>query len=363
VATREQRDELAAQRRRLARELRDAIYSLAQLHAQQQGPTLSWAVRGLQSAATQTQYCRLWEANLGGGICGLEEHRGSGGSDASSVLCTARSSTSSCSVGSGSEDGVALAESAALAAAAAQSARVLPLLALQQEIRELYRAKALHDVAVARGQRAFLSLPDFLAAHLALQCGREGAAVVQRAAQLQASVEAHAGVHEVAMFGLSAGMLEEATPGGSSGTSADGCGACGGSGSSRPGPASASPLMPATTAAAAAAPLVLYHRRRAANSSTGAGGGASGAVPALRRFCVSDWHAAFARSAARPPLPQPFGPAGADCIHGMASEVHNLALSVPGLEQLMVWVLGGGLGAVLPRLDLGLRLAENQVGG
>ena len=60
------------------------------------------------------------------------------------------------------------------------------------------------------------------------------------------------------------------------------------------------------------------------------------------------------------PAPAPQLPLSA-CPHP-PSQVHNLALSVPGVEQLMVWVLSGGLGACLPTLDLGLQLAENQAG-
>ena len=64
AATREQREALDAQSRRLARELRDAIYTISQQNAAQQGQAVSWAVRGLRSAAVQTQYCELWQANL-----------------------------------------------------------------------------------------------------------------------------------------------------------------------------------------------------------------------------------------------------------------------------------------------------------
>jgi hypothetical protein len=85
----------------------------------------------------------------------------------------------------------------------------VPLPALQQQIREIYRSKAQHDIAVARGQRPFLPLADFVASYLAQQHGSDGCAVEQRAQQLQASVESHADVLEVAMFGLAAGMLEE----------------------------------------------------------------------------------------------------------------------------------------------------------
>ena len=264
-------------------------------------------MRGLQSSGTQTQHCRLWEANLGG--------------DASSVMCSStRSSERSTSSDTGSEDGSVLPEGAAAGAEAAAPAlpsRVLPLAALQREIRELYRAKAVHDLSVARGQRPFVPLPDFLALHLALQCGAEGGAVAQRAQQLQASVEAHAGVHEVAMFGLAAGMLEESAPHGSGCAGSVGtCIACVGSNGSSficGASPSCTALVPATTAAGAAVPQVLYHRRRPGSSSD--------VLPSLRRFCAGAWHAAYARSAARPPLPQPFSPAGADYIHAMASEV------------------------------------------
>jgi hypothetical protein len=66
AVTREQREALDAQSRRLARELRDAIYTISQQNAAQQGQAVSWAVRGLRSAAVQTQHCELWQANLGG---------------------------------------------------------------------------------------------------------------------------------------------------------------------------------------------------------------------------------------------------------------------------------------------------------
>lgn len=328
--------------------------------AQQQGQALSWAVRGLRSSGTQTQYCRLWEANLCGAVGPARGGSGSNGghecaasaSGEGSVLCAAPSSASC----GGSEDGAAPDKPAARS----EAARVLPLAALQQQVRDIYRAKALHDIAVARGQRPFLPLADFVARHLELQSGADGAATRQRALQLQASVEAHAGAcREVALFGLAAGMLEEAPPG------------PGGEAAGavpvlvlQPSSAAGRCASEAPTAAAAAVPLVLYHARRRAG--TAAQQAAQDALPPLRRFSAGAWHAAYLRSAARPPLPQPFDPAGGaggPGLHPMAAEVHNLALGTPGLEQLMGWVLEGGLGACLPRLDLGLRLAENQVGG
>ena len=361
AATRQQRDELEASGRRLARELRDAIYTLSQLHATQQGPAASWRVRGLQSAGTQTQYCQLWAASLCGAPPGATAEVEASGDG--SVLCAAHSSASS-----GSDDGGSSSSSRSPPAPAGPApppapVRVLALPALQQAIRELYRAKAVADIAVARGQRPFQPLPDFLAAYLAQQCGSEGATVAVRARQLQASVEAHAGADgEVALFGLAAGMLEEAELG--EGSAGGGGGAAG-----SPQPRAVAPAAsggaagsPAPTAAAASVPLVLYQSRRRAGST--AAQRAADALPTLRRFGASAWHAAAAAAAARPPLAgpgRPFNPAGPDqLLHPMAAEVHNLALGVPGVEQLATWVLGGGLGPLLPRLDLGLRLSENQ---
>ncbi|KAL4424429.1 hypothetical protein ABPG77_006367 [Micractinium sp. CCAP 211/92] len=368
-ATRRQRDTAEDQGRRLAAELRDAIYSLAQQCARQQGQGVSWAVRGLTSAAAQTQYCELWEANVGcacASCCGGDastggtSDRAGGGLGATSVLCSSSSSSSrdACVSGNGSggdsKDGVAAGRTAAPAGPASSPAQVLSLGALQQQIADLYRAKALHDLAVARGDKPFLPLPEFVARHLAVRSGAEGRAVQRRSAQLRASVEAHAGVYEVAMFGLSTGMLEEAGGGLAPSTAAREAALKVASA----GPAagiSDSPLKPGTTATAAVVPAVLYAR-----SSRAAPSPAGNALPALRRFCAADWHAAYHASAARSPLPQPFNPAAADQIHPMVSEVHDLALSVPGVEQLMCWVLGGGAAACLPHMDLGLRLAENQ---
>ena len=361
AATRQQRDELDAQSRRLAAELRDAIYSLSQMVAAQQGQAVSWAVRGLTSTGVQTQHCELWEAalwcgssssNISTSSCspGCSALGGSASADGS-VLCAPEQSGASAV--STSEDAEEAADDPV--ASISGAARVLPLPALQQQIRALYRAKALHDIAVARGQRAFMALPEFVAAHLALQSGVDGPAVQQRAAQLQASVEAHAAAdREVALFGLAAGMLEETSEAGDAGGSA-GRNPC------------ALVVQPAgiaapSSAAAAAVPLVLYQSRRQAGTHTAQQ--AADALPTLRRFCASSWHSAYLRSAARPVLAGTFDSAGpAQLLHPMAAEVHNLAVSVPGVEQLMCWVLQGGLGACLGGLDLGLRLAESQVGG
>lgn len=359
AATRQQRDELDASGRRLARELRDAIYTLSQLHAAQQGPAASWRVRGLQSAGTQTHYCQLWASSLCGpppGADGCE----AGASGDGSVLCAAGDSSAS---SAGSEDGSSCGASPPApgpAPPAPAPARVLALPALQHQIRELYRWKAAADIAVARGQRPFQPLPDFVASYLAQQCGSEGAAVAARARQLQASVEAHAAAdREVALFGLAAGMLEEDEP-----EAAGGCSLQAPPGALVVVPAGGTTAgLPRSSTAAAAAPLVLYHSRRRAG--TAAAQRAADALPTLRRFGASAWHAAAAAAAARPPLAgsgRPFNPAGPDqLLHPMAAEVHNLSLSVPGVEQLASWVLAGGLGPLLPRLDLGLRLAENQV--
>ncbi|KAL4437050.1 hypothetical protein ABPG75_004189 [Micractinium tetrahymenae] len=326
------------------------------------------ATRGQRDAA-EAQGRRLaqelWEANVGCACASCARSSGCGavsegcmgerGADAASVLCGSSSNASASS--DGSEDGAAAGAAAAPAEQPCSPVRVLSLWALQQHIKEIYRAKALHDLAVARGQKPFLPLPDFVAQHLALQSGPEGRAVQQRARQLQASVEAHAGVYEVAMFGLSTGMLEEAAgalaPAATRGT-AFAVSAAAPAGSLPASPANL--LKPTTTAAAAVVPAVLYGDGGAAAALP-----AGGAVPALRRFCAADWHAACQVSAARRPLPQPFNPAASDQIHPMASEVHNLALGTPGVEQLMCWVLGGGVAASLPQLDLGLRLAENQL--
>lgn len=362
ASTRQQRDELDAQSRRLAGELRDAIYSLSQMVAAQQGQVVSWAVRGLTSTAVQTQHCELWEAAVrfggssGGSVgsataCSPGNAALAGGASGDgSVLCAPEQSAASAA--SGADDG----EEPPAEPAAGAAPRVLQLAALQQQIRALYRAKALHDIAVARGQRPFMPLPDFVAAHLTLQSGVDGPAVQQRAAQLQASVEAHAAAdRDVTLFGLAAGMLEEVEAGGDAGSSA------GASTSScavvvQPGGSAAS-----ASAAAAAVPLVLYHSRRCV--STSAAQQAADTLPTLRRFCAASWHAAYLRSAARSALARPFDPAGpAQLLHPMAAEVHNLAVAVPGVEQLMCWVLQGGLGACLGALDLGLRLAESQVG-
>ena len=360
AATRQQRDELDAQSQRLAGELRDAIYSLSQMVAAQQGQAVSWAVRGLTSTGVQTQHCELWEAAMRFGA-GSSDSRGpscrpgctamvGSASGDGSVLCAPE--RSSASAASGSDDGEQAAPEAAPTAGPAL--RVLPLPALQQQIRALFRAKALHDIAVARGQRPFMPLPDFVAAHLMLQSGVDGPAVQQRAAQLQASVEAHAAAdREVTLFGLAAGMLEElemseqarGTAGGSSGTLVV-----------RP-VGDAAP----TSAAAGAVPLVLYHSRR--RTGTPAAQQAVDTLPTLRRFCAASWHSAYLRSAARPARARPFDPAApAQLLHPMAAEVHNLAVTVPGVEQLMCWMLQGGLGACMGGLDLGLRLAESQVG-
>lgn len=353
--TRQQRDDLAAESSRLAGELRDCIYSLSAAVAQQQGQLVSWALRGLQSCGTQTEYCRLWEANLchgsthstgqdagSKGATGPESSASAGGS----VLCPAVQDRS---FGEGSEDeacsGV---EAGSGQLEAAPPPRALSLPALQRQIQSIYRAKAVHDIAVARGQRPFLPLADFLAAHLSLQAGAHGPAVRQRAAQLQASVEAHAGAdREVALFGLAAGMLEEAEE---HTVRVDCC----------------APLMlqPAAAgcsvsgSAGAAVPLILYHSRRIDGTAV------QRALPTLRRFGAAAWHVAYLRSAARPPLAQPFDPfeGSRPLLHPMAAEVHAQAVVTPGVEPLMSWVLGGGLGACIDGLDLGLRLAENQVG-
>ena len=317
---------------------------------------MSWAVRGLRSAAVQTQHCELWQANLGGscsckaGTCSAAE-----GSSKDSLPCSAQSSRSRCSSAAASE-GRRPAPAAGAAAEEEPAGRVMPLPALQQQIREIYRSKAQHDIAVARGQRPFLPLADFVASYLAQQHGSDGYAVEQRAQQLQASVEAHACVFEVAMFGLAAGMLEE----GEGAVPSYACLLVDKEAAMSPQQVTAASC--AASQPAAAVPLVLYHSRRR-GGSTAEQQQRAGAPPALRRFCAASWHAAYQRSAGRCPLPQPFNPAGADqLLPGMASEVHNQALGVPGIEQLMCWVLGGGLGGCLPQLDLGLRLAETQVG-
>lgn len=364
ASTRQQRDELDAQSRRLAGELRDAIYSLSQMVAAQQGQVVSWAVRGLTSTAVQTQHCELWEAAVrfggssGGSVgsataCSPGNAALAGGASGDgSVLCAPEQSAASAA--SGADDG----EDPPAEPAAGAAPRVLPLAALQQQIRALYRAKALHDIAVARGQRPFMPLPDFVAAHPTLQSGVDGPAVQQRAAQLQASVEAHAAAdRDVTLFGLAAGMLEEVEAGGDAGSSAGPTSTSSCAVVVQPGGSAAS-----ASAAAAAVPLVLYHSRRCV--STSAAQQAADTLPTLRRFCAASWHAAYLRSAARPALARPFGPAGpAQLLHPMAAEVHNLAVAVPGVEQLMSWVLQGGLGTCMGALDLGLRLAESQVGG
>ena len=363
-ATREQRGQLEGQCQQLAQDLRDAIYSLGQVHAQHQGQAVSWAVRGLKSAGVQTQYCELWESNLGGtaGTChnsagainGTACVAGSGSGNGSVLWAAAQESSSGSSRGGSGEASENGGEADASSGVEVQgqeeaaAARVLPLPALRQAIQDIYRAKAIADIAVARGQSPFLPLADFLAAYLAQQHGAEGAAVQQRAQQLQASVEAHAGVWEVGLFGLAAGMLEEAenwdaAPPGSAPAILV----------RPPGSSSPSAAAPPPSAAADAVPLVLYHSRRRRGTPSQLQHGE--ALWSLRRFCGASWLAAFRRSAA-------LCPAGPDqLLHGMAAELHNLALSVPGMEQLAAWVLGGGVGACLPQLDLGLRLAENQV--
>lgn len=345
------------------------------MHAQRQGAATSWAVRGLQSQGAQTQYCELWVANLcgkagGGGAAGpccpdgCADGLDGAASGDGSVLCAPQSSAGTAASEDGSPRAVSEAEAVELAAAVdtpAAPARVLPLPALRQQIRDLYQAKALHDIAVARGQRPFLPLADFLACHLALQAGVGGPTVQQRAAQLQTSVAAHAaaGDREVALFGLAAGMLEEA-PCGACGCSATGDDSSGGLLVLQPRPGLGGAA--ASTTAADAVPTVLYHSRRRTGSR--AQHELEDALPVLRRYSASAWHAAYLRSAARRPLPQPFDPAGCQqLLPAMAAEIHNLAVGVPGVEQLITWALGSEAcpSASLPQLDLGLRLAENQV--
>lgn len=294
---------------------------------------MSWAVRGLTSTAVQTQYCELWAANVGcscasccrgGGDrnAGGKSERAGGGLDATSVLCSS-SSCSDASVsanggGGAGEDILAASRVAAPGGPATSPVRVLSLGALQQQIADLYRAKALHDLAVARGDKPCLPLPEFVERHLAVQSGAEGRAVQRRSAQLRASIEAHAGVYEVAMFGLSTGMLEEAGGGLAPSTATPREAALKGASAGHAAGASDGPLKPGTTMAAAMVPAVLYAR-----SSRAAPSPAGNALPALRRFCAADWHAAYQASAARSPLPQPFDPAAADQIHPMASQVRS----------------------------------------
>lgn len=309
---------------RLGGELRDAIYSLSQLHAASHcSQAASWAVRGLQSGGTQTEYCRLWVASLCGAPGGGDSESG-GASGEGSVLCTVTSSASS------EESGAAGGEPAG-----EPVHRVLSLPVLRQQLRELYRAKAPHDIAVARGQRPFMPLAAFLASH---QHGSEGPAVRQRAAQLQASVEAHAAAdEEVALFGVSVGWLGERAA----------------SDAASPPPAAGVPGAPCMDAAAAV-PLVLYHSRR---RQGGAAAEQAQVLPPLRRFCAAAWHAAYLQSAGRPPVP---GFSAAALLPATLADVHSVAVGMPGVEQLLAWALGGGVGAALPRLDLGLRLSELQ---
>lgn len=285
-------------------------------------------MRGLASTGSQTEYCRLWAASLCDPPADSSDSESGGASGEGSVLC-ALSST-------GSEEGGAAAGGGP--AAEPGVPRVLPLPALRQQLREVYRAKAVHDIAVARGQRPFMPLAAFLAAHLALQHGAEGPAVRHRAAQLQASVEAHvAADQEVALFGVSAGWLGEGAASGAAAPAAAG--------------APGAPCLDA----AAAVPLVLYHSRRRQGGA--AAEQAQDALPPLRRFGAAGWHAAYCQSAARPPLA---GFSVAALLPATLEDLHGAAVGMPGVEQLLAWALGGGAGAALPRLDLGLRLSERQ---
>lgn len=359
-----QRDAAEARISQLASDLRDAIYSLSQLHAAQQDPAAAWALRGLASAATQTQHCELWEANLVAADYIHARLDGKDGSEGGSVLWADHSASEAGSRRRSSggdthaEPGLGEIGGGAGTAGSACKDKLLPLPALQQLVRDVYRGKAQQDIAVARGQRPFQPLREYVAAYLAQQYGAEGPAVQQRTRQLQASVAAHAGVREVGLFGLAAGLLWEAAPGDAHPANSPhavvlGSAAAGQSSYSRH----------AHSAAATAVPLVLYHSRRVQGAP--AKMCHSPARAALRCFCAAAWHAAYLASAARPPLRQPlsFGAGPGSLLHGVAAEVSELALSVPGVEQLAAWVLRGGLGACLPQLDLGLRLAENQAGG
>eukprot|EP00887_Chlorella_sp_A99_P005256 scaffold1.g5256.t1 len=308
----EERWALEARCKGLGKELRDAIYTISQMHAEQQGPQLTWQLRGLRSRGAQTQYCELWERTLGDP--GETEEEAGGG---------AVSETGPRGLG---------VEAAAGGASSGGEGRVAPpLAAVKRLIAEVMRAKAVADIAAARSQQPFAALDEFLEAFITQQHGLETAAAVQRRELLQAGVEAWARTDvEVALFGLSAELLAEG-PGGRlvstrGRTSRD--------------------------AAADRVPLVLYagawQRPEMARAE---------ALTSLRGFCHARWHAAYLASRARPAL---MACSFADGLHSICGEVQALVASVPGAELLLRWVATRGVGRCVADLDLGLPLAENQ---
>ena len=327
AALRDERRELDRRCRDLSGQLRDAIYTISQMNAQQQGQALSWALRGLHSTGVQTQYCELWVRNLG-----------SSGDGADSIgVVAAQGEQHGASLVPHQQPEEVAAASGAKGGSSSSEARPLPLPDLQRLIAAIYRSKAVCDIAVARGQRAFQTLPEFTDSYVGQQHGADTQAGQRRREQLQLGVEAWAGsVAEVALFGLSTGMLAEGADGQL--LSTRGGRAAGGGGSG------------------AAVPLVMYHGKQ----PQPAGAAQADALAGLHRFCHSQWHAAYLASHVRQ-LPAPFSPA--DALHGICAEVAALVAGVPGAEVLLRWVATGGVGSSWSQLDLGLPLGENQVGG
>lgn len=313
AAAQGERGELERRCGDLSKQLRDAIYTISQLQAASRGQAASWALRGLRSSAAQTQYCELWVRTVADDP---------GCPDAAAAAAAEQPA-----------QGVDCVPTAAAAAPAASSPRPLALPELRRLIADVYQAKAVADIAAARGMRPFQPLDKFLDTYLAQQHGPGSAAAAARHEALHLGVEAYAGnVGEVALFGLSAGLLAEAGGGCLASTRGRPC---------------------AASSAGAAVPLVLYHSRREAPPDAH-----TAALPALRRFCHGRWHAAHLASRGR--AAAAFRPAAA--LHAICGEVAALVAAAPGAESLLRWAAGGGAGAVLGEagLELGLPLAEDQ---
>lgn len=276
---------------------------------------------------------------------------------------------------------------------AAAAALPPPLLSRQDAqalVRQLYKAKAAQDIAVARGQRPFTPLPEFVGSYFQLQYGLGMAAAEQRLAQLGASVRAHAaaGCQELALFGLAAGLLTEDELAAAVAAAAVGAQqqqqgtACGEAAEAEADGAllvmpalppvlvrqdtaqseqrSCSPPSPSyacgpSRQTTAKAPLVLYHSRR--QPAAQRRGATLGCLDAFRH---SRWHAAYLRSATRRlgPPPNPL-----QLLHSVCGEVAELLQSVPGVGELLEWVQGGGVAAAVQGADLGMPLAESQASG
>ena len=428
-----QRDLHAGLSQQLSLKLREAAYALAQLQAGAEGPVLSLARRSLLDAAAQTQHCELWLRNACAG-----EAAGSSSSSSDAAAGTAEAAVSAEPSGGAGQAEVAAGEEGTAAQPALPRLSLADTLALIQQVgtalhyslsrgccccssgrkeyparhrsrptaaapplpsrpstpaqithphtfcarpAQVYKSKAVQDIAVARGRQPFAPLPAFQAAHFALQHGAGGALAAAKLRQLGEAVRQHAGgSREVALFGLAAGLVTEEevaaaveaaeahAQGQDQAQAADAeAGAAGqpqvllppvllrqdtAQAEQRPGSSSAAGER---QQAAAKAPLVLYHSRRRAPAQA-----RDAVLASLEAFAHSRWHAAYLRSAARSldPPPNPLA-----LLPSVCWEVQDLLLSVPGVPELLRWVQGGGAAAGLRGADLGMPLAENQVGG